>query len=133
VDTDIPSSHRDLLDQDVAVVSTIDPEERPQSTVVWFLVQDGEIKLSLNGTRRKVRNLRRRPGISVLILDLTNPMRYLEVRGSAVVEDDVGGTFAAAVGEKYGVDLASFDEPGDRRVVVTVKPAVVNPVDMSGS
>jgi PPOX class probable F420-dependent enzyme len=129
--TDIPQSHRDLLDQPVAVVGTIDPEGRPHSTMVWFLAEDGDVKLSLNRSRRKVRNLTEDPGISVLIPDLANPMRYVEIRGDADVAPDPDYAFAERLGAKYGADLREYDEPGDERVVVTVKPTRVNAVDMT--
>jgi hypothetical protein len=85
----------------------------------------------LNETRRKTRNLAERPACSVLILDLQNPYRYLEVRGRARLEPD-DGSFAARVGEKYGADLSAHDGPGESRVVVTVDPVKVHPVDMGG-
>jgi hypothetical protein len=39
---------------------------------------------------------------------------------------------ADRVGAKYGVDLRAHDAPGDARVVVTIEPEKVYPVDMSG-
>jgi PPOX class probable F420-dependent enzyme len=128
--TDFPASHRDLLDGQVATFATIDDNGFPQLTEVWFLYDEGQLKLSLNTTRRKTRNLERRPQCSVLMLDLQNPYRYLEVRGRARVEPDADGAFAAQVGTKYGVDLVEYDRPGESRVVVTVEPLKIHPVVM---
>jgi PPOX class probable F420-dependent enzyme len=128
---DVPESHRDLLDAQVATLATIDADGLPQLTEVWFLVEDGELRISLNETRRKTRNLAQRPECSVLILDLQNPYRYLEVRGRARLEPD-DGSFASRVGEKYGADLSAHDGPGETRVVVTIDPVKVHPVDMGG-
>jgi nitroimidazol reductase NimA-like FMN-containing flavoprotein (pyridoxamine 5'-phosphate oxidase superfamily) len=72
---DVPESHRDLLDAQVATLATIDADGLPQLTEVWFLVEDGELRISLNETRRKTRNLAQRPECSVLILELQNPYR----------------------------------------------------------
>jgi PPOX class probable F420-dependent enzyme len=124
--TTIPDSHRDLLDQPVATLATLDPEGRPQLTEVWFLAEDGQVKFSLNTARQKVRNLERDHGCSVLLLDLANPYRYVEIRGDAVLEPDDDYAFADRVGAKYGADLRTNDQPGDRRVVVTVRPARVH-------
>jgi hypothetical protein len=66
------------------------------------------------------------------VLDLANPYRYLEVRGIARIDPDPDYVFAAKVGEKYGSDLSVHDQPGDARVVVTIEPANVYAVDMSG-
>jgi PPOX class probable F420-dependent enzyme len=118
--TTIPESHRDLLDQPVATLGTVDPEGRPQLTEVWFLAETGQVKFSLNTARRKVRNLERDHACSVLLLDLANPYRYVEIRGDAVLEPDDDYAFADRVGAKYGADLRTNDQPGDRRVIVTV-------------
>jgi PPOX class probable F420-dependent enzyme len=130
--TELPQSHSDLLDAQVATLGTLDPQGRPQLTEVWFLYDDGELKLSLNETRAKTRNLRQRPHCSLLILDLLNPYRYLEVRGRARLEPDPGGAFAAKLHAKYGADPTAYDRPGDTRVVATIEPETVHAVDMSG-
>ena len=130
--TEIPASHRDLLDAPVATIATIDDAGLPQLTVVWFLYDDGELKTSLNTGRVKYRNLQARPQCSLLILDLQNPYRYLEVRGRAEIEPDDDYAFAEQVNAKYGADVRAYDAPGTTRVVVTVRDAKVNAVDMSG-
>jgi PPOX class probable F420-dependent enzyme len=131
--TNFPDSHRDLLDGQVATLATIGGNGLPQLTEVWFLYEDGELKLSLNDSRLKTRNLQKRPRCSLLLLDLTNHYRYLEVRGNAKIEPDDDYTFARKFGAKYGgADLSEHDKPGESRVVVTIEPANVYAVDMSG-
>jgi PPOX class probable F420-dependent enzyme len=132
--TNFPDSHRDLLDGQVATLATIGGNGLPQLTEVWFLHDDdGELKISLNDSRLKTRNLQKRPQCSLLLLDLTNPYRYLEVRGNAKIEPDDDYSFARRFGAKYGgADLSEHDGPGERRVVVTIEPANVYAVDMSG-
>jgi PPOX class probable F420-dependent enzyme len=130
--TNFPESHRDLLDGQVASLATIDPDGFPQLTEVWFLVDDGELKLSLNTARQKTRNLTERPQCSLLLLDLANPYRYLEVRGRARIEPDDDYVFAGKVGAKYDADLKVHDRPGESRVVVTIEPVKIHPVNMGG-
>ena len=130
--TTFPESHSDLLDGQVASFATIDSDGFPQVTEVWFLHDDGELKLSLNTARRKTQNLAERPECSLFLLDLANPYRYLEVRGRARITPDDDYAFADKVGAKYGADLRVHDGPGDRRVVVTIEAAKIHPVDMSG-
>jgi PPOX class probable F420-dependent enzyme len=127
---EIPQSHRDLLDAPVATFATIGSDGRPQLSEVWFLADGDELKMSLNTSRQKVRNIRRDPACALFILDLANPFRYLEVRGDAEVVDDADYAFADRVGAKYGADLRQHDRPGEGRVVVTVRPTRVNAVDM---
>jgi PPOX class probable F420-dependent enzyme len=130
--TDFPDSHRDLLDGQVASLATIGGDGLPQLTEVWFLHEDGELKLSLNRSRLKTRNLIKRPQCSLLLLDLQNPYRYLEVRGHAELDPDDDYAFARKVGAKYGADLSAHDRPGETRVVVTIEPANLYAVDMTG-
>lgn len=124
--TTFPESHRDLLDSQVATLATIGGDGFPHQTEVWFLYDDGELKLSLSDARLKTRNLQKRPQCSLLLLDLENPYRYLVVRGNARIEPDGDYVFADQVGAKYGgADLRERDEPGDNRVVVTIEPTNV--------
>ena len=129
---DFPDSHRDLLDAKFATLATIGKQGGPQLTEVWFLFEDGQVKTSLNDSRLKTKNLAARPQCSLFILDLANPFRYLDVRGTARIEPDDDYEFATRVGAKYdGADLRDHDGPGDRRVVVTIEPTNVFAVDMS--
>jgi PPOX class probable F420-dependent enzyme len=129
--TAFPESHADLLDAPFGTLGTIDPRGLPQLTEVWFLHEDGEVKLWLNTRRSKVRNLRERPECSLLVLDLENPRRYLEVRGRARIEPDPDYAYAAKLGAKYGMNLSGIDGPGESRVVVTIEPERVYAVDLS--
>lgn len=129
--SDVPTSHRDLLDARFATLATLAPDGAPQLTEVWFLHEDGEVKLSLNDARQKTRHLRERPQCSLFILDIENPFRYIDVRGRARIDPDEDYAFADRVGAKYGSDLREHDRPGESRVVVTIEPSSVYAVDMS--
>jgi hypothetical protein len=131
-DLTVPDSHRDLLEGQVLTLATVGEDGYPQVSEVWFLVEDGQVAMSLNTQRQKVKNLQTEPNCTVLLLDLQNPYRYLEIRGTAVVEPDDDRVFAERVGAKYDSDLREHDAPGDRRVVVRIVPVRVNAVDMSG-
>jgi PPOX class probable F420-dependent enzyme len=126
----VPASHQDLLDAEVATLATVGPDGRPQLSEVWFLAQGDEVGLSLNTSRQKVKNLRANRSCTLFILDLANPYRYLEVRGSAELDPDDDYRFADQVGVKYHADLREHDKPGERRVRVTLRPVTVNAIDM---
>jgi PPOX class probable F420-dependent enzyme len=128
---DFPESHRDLLDAPIATLATLEPDGTPQLSELWFLFDDGRIELSLNTARRKTQNLAARPQCALLILDLGNPFRYLEVRGRARIEPDPDRAFAHRLHDKYDTDVAQYDQPGEDRVVVTVEPTRIRAVDMS--
>ncbi len=129
--TTIPASHEDLLAAPFATLGTVDRDGRPQLSQVCFLAEDGVVRVSLNTTRAKTRNLRRNPAVNVLITDPGNPMRYLELSGDAEIVPDESG-FVARAGAKYGMDFTEHDGPGDGRVVVTVRPHRVLAADLSG-
>jgi PPOX class probable F420-dependent enzyme len=128
--TNIPESHRDLLESDTAVLATVGTDGRPQLSAVWFLADGDEIRVSLNTSRQKVKNLRANRAVNLFILDRSAPTRYLEIRGDAEVTDDPDYSFAERVGQKYGADLKGFDGDNPHRVVVTLRPVRVNAVDM---
>lgn len=102
---DIPDALRPLLDSTaVAFVSTIGPRGEPQTTPLWFLHEDGAVRISLVEGRQKLRNLRRDPRISVVIVDPARPTRYVELRGR--VDElvlDPGCALEARVAAKYAV------------------------------
>jgi PPOX class probable F420-dependent enzyme len=128
----IADSHRDLLEAQVATLGTVGRDGRPQLSEVWFLAEDDTVRISLNTSRQKTKNLRHHPICTLFILYLANPYRYLEIRADAVVESDDDYEFADKVGAKYNSDLRAHDQAGESRVVVTLLPVKINAVDMSG-
>jgi PPOX class probable F420-dependent enzyme len=128
----IPASHRDLLDGQFATLGTVGPDGRPQLSEVWFLADGDTVGISLNTARQKTKNLQANPAVSLFLLDLAVPYRYLEIRGDAEVSPDEDYSFAERVGAKYQSDLREHDQPGQGRVVVTIRPVRVNAVDMRG-
>ena len=133
-DTTIPESHRELLQTDVAMLTTIGGDGYPQTTALWFLFDhDGLIKLSLNNNRQKTKNLRANPHVTFFVLDRADPLRTLEVRANAAVTPDSDYAFATKLGAKYGgVDLRQTDPPGQERLVVTLHPVRGNAINLAG-
>ena len=122
--TEFPASHKDLLDAQVGILSTVGDTGIPQTTAIWFLYddQDGLLKTWLSDARQKTRNLRKRPEYSFLILDTQNPQRYLAVRGHAELEPDPDLAFGGRLGDKYGIDARRLLREGETRYTVTFKP-----------
>jgi PPOX class probable F420-dependent enzyme len=129
---EIPASHRDLLEGDFATLATVGPDGRPQLSEVWFLAEGDVVVTSLNTSRQKTKNLRANPAVTVLLLDLAVPYRYLEIRGDAEIRPDDDYAFAEKLGAKYQADLRAHDQPGQSRVKVTIRPVRINAVDMRG-
>jgi len=122
-----PESHLDLLSQPgIAIFSTLTPGGEIQSTALWYLLDDGELKISISNARKKFRNLQQNPNANFFILDPANPFRFIEVRGTTSVELDEGFAFRAKVGAHYGTDLSNFDGADDVRYIVTLHPTRIN-------
>lgn len=125
----IPSDLEDLLQTTtLADVATIGPNGEPQVNPVWF-GWDGEvIKFSTVRGRQKERNLERDPRIAVLIVDPSNPYRYIEIRGQVErIEDDPDGAYIDKMAKKYmGVDEYPYKKEGDERVIVVIRPEYVS-------
>ena len=88
----IPDSHRDLLEGpvDVAVV-TVMPDGQPQATVVWCDLDGPFVMVNTMKGFRKERNMRARPRVAVLAVDPTDPLRWIEVRGTVeLIDEDAG-------------------------------------------
>jgi PPOX class probable F420-dependent enzyme len=124
--TAIPDSHRDLLDGPVGMLATLGPDGQPQVTALWFLFDGNDVRLSVNETRQKAKNLMRDPRVTYFVTDPANPYRTLEIRATADWTYDEDRSLAAAVGAKYDADLSTRDGPGERRLAVTLRPIKVN-------
>ena len=125
--TTLPESHRDLfIAPGTGILSTVTPTGEVQSTAIWYLYDDGELKFSISDARKKLRNLQGNPNATFFLIDPTNPFRFAEVRGTATVEADPDFSFRAKVGAHYNADVSSFDQPGALRFVVTLTPTRVN-------
>ncbi|HEY7704758.1 MAG TPA: PPOX class F420-dependent oxidoreductase [Acidimicrobiia bacterium] len=121
----VPASHLDLLERPIlGHLATIGADGGPEVAPVWF-GWDGEvIKVSSLQTRQKVRNLQRNPGASLLVVDPDDDYRYIELRGRVVrMEEDLDHAYIDEMAKRYlRVDSYPWQRPGDRRVVLELRP-----------
>src|SRR6516165_7748940 len=83
----LPDLLRDLLDaRAFAVLSTINPDGSPPSSVIWATYDGDEVVFSTILGRRKTRNMERDPRVSLCVYDRADPYRYVEVRVGPVVD-----------------------------------------------
>src|SRR3954470_15046236 len=129
---EIPESHLELLQTNVATLATIGKSGFPQVSAIWFLYdEDGTIRLSLNTARQKVKNLQANPKCALFIIDPQVPQRTLEIRAEAEITLDPDYEFADHFGKKYGgADLRTRDKPGEVRAKITLHPTRVIGVDL---
>jgi len=89
--TPIPGSHLDLLTRPICgVLTTIGPDGRPQSSLVWVDVDADGACARVNTTleRQKGRNLLANPRVSLLVVDPDNTARFIQIRGDAELVTD---------------------------------------------
>jgi PPOX class probable F420-dependent enzyme len=122
----VPESHADLLTQPlVGVLTTIGGDGLPQSTALWFLVGDGELKMSVRTDRQKYRNLLANPKATLFVFDPQNSARTLELRGEVEIRPDPGKRHAESFSSVYGDAASAWDPEDTARVLLALKPARV--------
>ena len=121
----IPVAAHSLIDEPhFASVATVQPDGRPQQSVVWVKRDGNDILFSTTRGRRKELNLAADPRCSLLINPKDDPYSYLEVRGTVEVAEEGGRALIDELAGKYlGSDRYELDDGTDNvRVVVRVKP-----------
>ena len=121
----VPESHIDILStKALANVATIGPDGAPQNNPVWFDWDGTHVLFSQTTGRQKYRNVQANPLVALSIVDVENPYRYLEIRGSVdEIIDDENNAFIDSMANKY-IDQPQYPwhQPGDHRVIVKVSP-----------
>lgn len=118
-------SLRDLASgTNFAVISTLMPDGRPQTQVMWVDYDEGRILLNTEVHRQKYRNLQRDPRVTVTIWEMTNPYAYVEVRG--IVEEFIRGPAALEHIDRLALKYTGspFRREGitSERVILRIKP-----------
>ncbi|MGW6572395.1 PPOX class F420-dependent oxidoreductase [Streptomyces sp. NPDC054945] len=112
-----------------ATVATIQPDGSPQLSITWLTRDGDDLLVSTTVGRRKEKNLRADPRITVMINPADAPYSYAEVRGTAAMTTEGGYELIDALSRKYtGKDYADFNPASKddaERVVVRVTPRKV--------
>ena len=104
-----------------AVLTTLEPDGRPHSTVVWTKRDGDDIVFALPKNRRKTANLNRDPRATVVVFDAANPYESAQVQGIAYVEDDLDGLLVEELSHKYtGGPYPGFAGPNPQWVTVRI-------------
>jgi PPOX class probable F420-dependent enzyme len=88
------------------VITTLLPDGSPHSVIAGLVIEGDELVSHTGPGARRLDNLRADPRINVLAIDPDTPMRYLEVRGTATIEEVSGAAMADTFrehAEKYGL------------------------------
>jgi PPOX class probable F420-dependent enzyme len=107
-----------------ATIATIEPDGRPQLSVIWVSRDGDDLLVSTVAGRRKHRNLERDPRTTVLLFPKDAPYSYVEVRGTASMTLEGGRELIDEHARKYtGAERYTADDGTDNvRVVVRITP-----------
>jgi PPOX class probable F420-dependent enzyme len=121
--TTLPDLARRLLDAPTFVVlTTLNPDGSPQSSVMWVKRDGDDVVFSTVRGRRKARNMERDPRVSLIAYDPANPYQYVEVRGSVTLTEVGGRELINELSEKYTGKPYDMDGPDAVRVVCRLAP-----------
>jgi PPOX class probable F420-dependent enzyme len=107
------------------VLSTVNPDGAPQSSVVWIKRDGDDVLFSTTRGRRKTENLERDPRASIVAVDRENPYLYTEIRGTVSLTERGGRELIDELSMKYLGKPYDMDGPGAVRVVCRLTPVKV--------
>ena len=125
----IPEQVLDLFQKPaLAHLATLMPDDTPQVTPVWIDFDGTYLLVNTLRGRQKELNMEKRPKVGLEIVDPTNPMRWLSVRGQVVEITEKGANeHIDKMAKKYlSQDKYGFHQPGDVRVICKIQPGRVN-------
>jgi PPOX class probable F420-dependent enzyme len=113
---------RALIDgPNFATVATLDPDGAPQTSIVWIALDGDALVFSATEDRRKVRNLRRDPRVSISISDTRNPYRHTQLRGTVTISPDPDKALPKTLSHKYLGEDPPPEAPEVERVIVRMQ------------
>jgi PPOX class probable F420-dependent enzyme len=116
--TQLPDLARSLLDGNVFVVlTTINPNGGPQSSVIWAKRDGDEVVFSTILGRRKTRNMQRDPRVSLCFYDPKDPYWYVELRGTVTMTQGGGPELIEELSQRYTGQSFREGSPSNVRVV----------------
>ena len=105
----------------VGIVTTLNTDGSPQSTVVWVDVDDEGVSINTAHGRVKPRNLARDPRVSLVVVDPGDPYRWLKLTGTGTLVDEGADAHIDRLSKKYtGREVYASRQPGERRVTVRI-------------
>lgn len=118
----LPEAARALFDgPNFVTVATIDPDGKPQLSIVWAKLDGDDVLFSTIKGRRKYANLVRDGRASALVCPADDFYSYAEVRGAVTLTDDPSAELINELALKY-TGQPFGDRPGEQRVIVRIIP-----------
>lgn len=110
--------------ENYGVLTTVFPDGRPQSQVMWVDCDDDHVIVNTETHRAKYKNMQAEPRVTVTIWEKGDPTSYFEVRGR--VADTIVGDEAKAHLDTLAQRHMKLDEYPypivSQRVIVRIEP-----------
>jgi len=117
----------------VGVATTLRPGGSPHSTVVWVDVEDGVVSFNTEEGRAKPRHLDEDPWVALLVLDPSDPYKWVSVTGTAEITTEGAKEQIDKLAKKYlGKDTYPGHDPEKKRLKVLIRPAYVDSSGFDG-
>jgi len=124
--TRLNDSARKMLEgKNFAFIATLHPDGSPRVTPVWVDTDGEHVLINTAIGRLKQKNVKRDPRVAVALTDSVHPYSFITLEGRVV--EQVSGQIAEdhidKMANKYlGVDKYPHRQPGERRVILKIKP-----------
>jgi PPOX class probable F420-dependent enzyme len=122
-----PEVEKLFKDKNFAAFATMTDDCSPQVTPVWVDYDKGNILINTAEGRVKLRNVTKNPKVAVSVTDSSNPYTMVSVRGKIAEQTNQGADeHIDKMAKKYlGLDKYPFRAPGEKRVLLKIKPESV--------
>ena len=107
-----------------ASVATLMPGGSPQVSTIWIDRDGDDVLFNTAEGRVKIDNVRRDGRVAISVFDLEDPYEQVVIRGTVVdITTDGADEHIDRLAKKYvGADTYPWRDPGERRVIVRVRP-----------
>lgn len=123
-----------FLDRNWGNVATLRPDGSPHVTPVWVDYDGQHVLFNTAYGRAKIRHIQRDPRVAIQVLpsdDLQSG--YVSVSGTAELIDEGADEHIDKLAKKYlGMDTYPWRQPGERRVIVRIRPEKVDSFGVAG-
>src|SRR5919197_64844 len=126
---------KQFLDENpfVGIATTLRDDGSPHTTVVWVDTEDGKVSFNTVRGRAKERHSAPDPRVSLLVVDPTDPYKWVSVSGRAELTEDGADPQINKLAKKYlGKDEYPWRDPQQTRVKVLIEPEHVDAYGFDG-
>jgi PPOX class probable F420-dependent enzyme len=110
-----------LKGRNFASVATVGPDGIPQVTPNWVDWDGEHVLINTAEGRVKPRNVRRRPVISVLVINHEDPYQYVSITGPAEISADGAEEHINELSRRYYGRDFNYRQ-GEKRLILRVRP-----------